>query len=129
MTPEEMKARMLASDRRWQFQRWQVIYLMSSKGFRAKQTAEVVGVAKGTVYQWVHRYNHHGPEALVLRGRGGRRKGLMSWGEEIALLEQLSREAKRGAVVIARRVREAAQQKLGQKVSKDYAYDVLHRHG
>ena len=102
---------------------------MSSKGFRAKQTAEVVGVAKETVYQWVHRYNHHGPEALVLRGRGGRRKGLMSWGEEIALLEQLSREAKRGAVVIARRVREAAQQKLGQKVSKDYAYDVLHRHG
>ena len=50
LMPEEMKARMLASDRRWQFQLWQVIYLMSSKGFRAKQTAEVVGVAKRTVY-------------------------------------------------------------------------------
>jgi transposase len=129
LSPQDIRKRMLASESRQQFQRWQVIYIMSAKGFGAKMTAHLVGVAKGTVHQWVHQYNHKGPNALDLLGRGGRRKALMSWLEEEALLEKMKAKAKKGEVVIARTVRERVEGKLGRKVSKDYAYDLLHRHG
>lgn len=37
--------------------------------------------------------------------------------------------AKQGKVVIARTIRERVEKELGKKVSKDYTYDLLHRHG
>lgn len=129
LTPEKLKERMLASERREQFQRWQVIYILSIKRLGADETAELVGVAKGTVYQWVHSYNRRGPEALELQGRGGRRNALLLPDEEREVLAGLAEQAQAGAVVIAQRVREHVQERLGRPVSKDYAYDLLHRHG
>lgn len=129
LKPEELKRRMLESEGREQFQRWQVIYILSVKGFRADETAQLVGVAKGTVYQWVHLYNRRGPEALELQGRGGRRKALLSLEEERVVLEELAGKAKEGLVVVAQTVRDHVEDKLGRSVSKDYAYDLLHRHG
>lgn len=129
LTAEELKQRMRESQEGRQFQRWQVIYMMSTKRFRAKETAELVSVSKGTVHQWVHLYNHQGPEALGLQGRGGRRKALLSWKEEEALLAELRDKGKQGTVIIARTVRECAEKRMRRNVSKDYAYDLLHRHG
>ena len=82
LNPEELKDHMLASKDRQQFQRWQVIFIMSTQKYRADEVAELVGVTKGTVYQWVHIYNHKGPDALILQGRGGRTGGLLTWEEE-----------------------------------------------
>jgi transposase len=129
LTPAQLKQRMLATEERRQFQRWQVIYLMSSGRFRAAEAAQLVGVARGTVYQWVHLYNRQGPKALDLQGRGGRRNALLSWEEEGLLLAELSEKAKQGRVVVAWTVRDRVEKKLGHSVSKDYAYDLLHRHG
>jgi transposase len=129
LTAKQLKQRMLATKDRRQFQRWQVIYLMSSGRFRAGQAGQLVGVAKGTVYQWVHLYNHQGPKALDLQGRGGRRNALLSRKEEEVLLTELSAKAEQGRVVLAQSVRERVERKLGRSVSKDYAYDLLHRHG
>ena len=66
LKPDELKDKMLASKDRQQFQRWQVIFIMSTQKYRADEVAELVGVTKGTVYQWVHTYNHKGPDALIL---------------------------------------------------------------
>lgn len=44
LTPVEIKDRMLSSKSRQQFQRWQVIYIMATKGFGAEITADLVGV-------------------------------------------------------------------------------------
>ena len=126
---EELKERMIKSEDRQQFQRWQVIFIISTKKYHAEDVAEIVGVTQGTVYQWVHLYNHKGPEALMLQGRGGRTGGLLTWEEEEALLDEIREKAKQGRVVIAQPIRECAERKLGRPVSKDYAYDVLHRHG
>lgn len=127
--PEELKDHMLASKDRQQFQRWQVIFIMSTQKYRADDVAELVGVTKGTVYQWVHTYNHKGPDALILRGRGGRTGGLLTWEEEEALLNEISEKAMQGLVVIAQPIQKYVERKLGRAVSKDYAYDLLHRHG
>ena len=75
----------------------------------------------------VHQYNHKGPDVFILQGRGGRRRELLSWNEEEELLEELRERGERGAIVIARTIREYAAKKLGTEVSKDYAYDLLHR--
>ena len=108
---------------------WQVIFIMSTQKYRADEVAELVGVTKGTVYQWVHTYNHKGPDALILQGRGGRTGGLLTWEEEEALLNEISEKAKQGLVIIAQPIRKYVERKLGHSVSKDYTYDLLHRHG
>jgi transposase len=73
-------------------------------------------------------YNKFGPGVYCLKGRGGRRKGFLDPDQERQLLEQLTGKAKKGQVVTARIVREKAERLLGRSVSKDYAYDLLHRH-
>ena len=129
LTTTEIKRRMLSSKSRQQFQRWQVIFILSQKRFRAEETAELVGVSKGTVYQWVHSYNHQGPKAFELQGRGGRRRTLLSLPEEKRLLEEIRVIAEQGKAVIARTIKDKVEARLGRKVSKDYTYDLLHRHG
>ena len=129
LQPEELKDHMLASKDRQQFQRWQVIFIMSTQKYRADDVAELAGVTKGTVYQWVHTYNHKGPDALILQGRGGRTGGLLTWEEEEELLDEISEKAMQGLVVIAQPIRKYVERKLGRAVTKDYSYDMLHRHG
>lgn len=129
LKPEELKDRMRASKSRQQFQRWQVIFMMSTHKYGADEVAELIGVTKGTVYQWVHTYKHNGPDALILQGRGGRTGGLLTWDEEESLLNEISEKARQGFVVIAQPIRKYVESKVGHAVSKDYAYDLLHRHG
>ena len=129
LKPEELKEHMYASKERQQFQRWQVIFIMSTRKYSADEVSGLVGVTKGTVYQWVHIYNHKGPDALIMRGRGGRTGGLLTWEEEESLLDEIREEAIRGLVVIVQPIRKYVERKVGRAVSKDYAYDLLHRHG
>ncbi len=129
MNPEELKDHMLASKDRRQFQRWQVIFIMCTQKYRADDVAELVGVTKGTVYQWIHTYNHKGSDALILQGRGGRTGGLLTGEKEEELLNEISEKAMQGLVVIAQPIRKYVERKLGRAVSKDYAYNMLHRHG
>ena len=127
LNQEQIRKEMQGPGTREQFQRWQAIYLMA-KGLLVEQVAEYVGVAKGTIHQWVFQYNHQGPGSFSLQGRGGRRFGIMSVEEEADLLESLRAEAERGEIVGAFWLREMVEKKLGREVSKDYLYDLLHRH-
>ena len=87
-----LKKQMKASADREQFQRWQAIFL-TSKGLRSEVVADYVGIAKGTIHQWVYQYNHNGPDGIFLQGRGGRRFGLLTLDEEKDLLEQIRSKA------------------------------------
>lgn len=79
---------MLSSESRQQFQRWQVIYIAATQHLKAEEVSALVGVSAGTVHQSIHRYNHKGPDVLILQGRGGRRRELLSWDEEKELLQE-----------------------------------------
>ena len=125
---EEIKRRMKASEDRKQFQRWQCIFL-TGKGLQADVVADCVGITPGTVHQWVHRYNHEGPDGFVLHGRGGRRFGFLTTDEEKAFLEQIVSTAKKGRIITAFAIKTQIEQKVGKDVSKDYLYDILHRNG
>jgi transposase len=125
---EELKERMKSSKNRDQFQRWQSLFLLS-KGLQTDLVAEYVGATVGTIHQWVYRYNHEGPEAILLQGRGGRRFGFLEADEERIFLEQIALAAKKGRIITAFAIRTQLEEKLGKTVSKDYLYDILHRHG
>ena len=129
LSAAELKKRMVESETREQFQRWQAIYLMATRSLRADEVADIVGIAKGTIHQWVYTYNHKGSCALDLTGRGGRRSAFLDCEGEKVLLDALGEMAEKGAIIIAQTIREYAEKRLGHKVSKDYAYDLLHRHG
>lgn len=125
---KELKKQMKASTDREQFQRWQAIYL-TSKGLSSEIVAEYVGITKGTIHQWVYRYNHYGPGGMLLHGRGGRRFGLLTLDKEKSLLERIRSKAEKGSILTASQVKDHIEKKTGKKVSEDYIYDILHRHG
>lgn len=124
---DEIKERMITSKEREQYQRWQSIFL-TSKGLQADMVAEYVGTTKGTVHQWVYQYNHNGPDGFTLQGRGGRRFGYLSLQEEEELLESIRPRAEKGRILNAFTIKEQLEERLSKKVSKDYLYDLLHRH-
>jgi transposase len=66
---------------------------------------------------------------MRLQGRGGRRFGLLTFQEEAALLESLRSQAEQGRLVGAFSLRALGEKQLDRVVSKDYLYDLLHRHG
>jgi transposase len=124
---DEIRERMVKSKEREQYQRWQSIFL-TMKGLQADIVAEYVGTTKGTVHQWVYQYNHDGPDGFTLRGQGGRRFGYLSLEEEVALLESIRPTAEKGRILNAFALKEQIEERLAKKVSKDYLYDLLHRH-
>ena len=112
-----------------QFKRWQTIYLRFTQPELSIQAiAEACNVQYRTVTQWTWLYNKLGPDQYCLAGRGGRRHALLDPTEEKRLLEELQAKAEKGQMITAHNVREKAKTLLGRDVSKDYAYDVLHRH-
>jgi transposase len=128
LTPEDLLKRMKESDSREQFQRWQVVFLVSRKKFNACEISEIVGITTGTVYQWVHKYNKIGPTSMILQGRGGRTGGLFTWDEEEKILEEVRVAAISGDIAIVYPLKNIVEKKLGRTVSIDYIYDLLHRH-
>ena len=53
----------------------------------------------------------------------------MSLEEEKSLLESIVNDATKGLIVIAKKVKKHAEEKLKKAVSTSYAYELLHRHG
>jgi transposase len=127
LSQDEIRGRMVTSKEREQYQRWQSIFL-TSKGLQSDIVAEYIGTTKGTVHQWVYQYNHGGPDGFVLQGRGGRRFGFLNLEEEAKLLESIRPRAEKGRILNAFAIKEQIEERLTKKVSKDYLYDLLHRH-
>ncbi len=112
-----------------QFKRYQVIYLRKTQPKLTVNTvAQICSVASRTVTQWTYYYNKFGAEKYILKGRGGRRNFHLSWEEEAQLLASLNLESENGNIITALKIKKAAEKIIGKKLSKDYAYDLMHRH-
>lgn len=113
-----------------QQRRWQVIYLRQTHPeMPVKNVAQACGVAYKTVTQWTWGYNKHGPLWLETKPRGGRRCGLMTPGQEAAFMDEMKARTHEASHVTAAKIKAAAEQRLGRALPKDYAYDLLWRHG
>jgi len=128
LSASEIKAKMNESKSKEEFRRWQAFYLVTEKKMRAEEASDITGVSVKTVYQWIYFLNKD-KSKLSPKSRGGRRKYLMTWQEEENFLKELTEQSNKGAIVIIKYIKEKIEENIGHKVSKDYPYDLLHRHG
>lgn len=126
---EELRHRMLASKDIQEHKRWQALYLAKSKALSAKELADMIGVSVYTINKWVYNYNRIGEESVYSQKRGGNRTSFLSWEEEEELLREISKRADKGLIVVVKTIKAEIESKIGHTVSKDFPYDLLHRHG
>jgi transposase len=110
------------------YQRRLAMWLTHSAKLPAHQVAEMLVVSVQSVWKWLGEYNTLGPSGLDRKGRGGRRWALMSLEEEREFLAQHLALAQSVDVLTAKHLHPALCRKLGQEVSLDYVYKLLHRH-
>ena len=127
-TVEQLVAWVKEAPDKTAYQRRLAIWLTHAGPFAAHRVADLLAVSTQAVWKWVSEYNTLGPTGLDRKGRGGRRWGLMSLDEERAFLAEHLSEAESGNLLTAKQLASALAKKLGQEVSIDYIYGLLHRH-
>jgi len=110
------------------YQRRLAVWLTHAGKLPAHRIAELLLVSTQSIWKWIGEYNSLGPAGLDRQGRGGRRWGLMTPDEEQEFLSQQLARAKDGNILTAKHLHPALCQRLGQEVSLDYVYKLLHRH-
>jgi len=129
LSEKELEAWVRKAQSREEYQRRVAIWMTAMGPFPAHRVASLLVVSKQAVWLWVSQYNRLGPDGLLRRGRGGRRRAYLSLSQEAALLESLQRRAERGDAPTARQVQEEVSQATRIKVSISYIYRLFDRIG
>jgi putative transposase len=106
--------------------------LLAMEGRDAPSTAEVLGVGRRTVQEWVARFNAGGAAALDDRPRTGQPKRLSPQQEEVCrwLDESLAKGPGDDRPVLrGPQIRDKIERQFGKKMSLSGAYALLHRLG
>ncbi len=127
-TTDQLMAWVKESPDKAAYQRRLAIWLTHAGPFPAHQVADLLAVSTQAVWKWLGEYNTLGPSGLERKGRGGRRWSLMSIEEERAFLAQFLVRAETGDLLTAKQLHPELCKALGQDVSMDYVYKLLHRH-
>ena len=107
----------------------QSIMLPALCGLTAKQTAEVLGVSRDTVYRFQRKFRQCEQVSELNDRRGGRRNALMSIEKEKEFLAPWMDRAKNGSMIVVGPVWEAWEKELGRRVRANVVYRLLARHG
>ena len=129
MSLDEMGVWVREAPTRQAYQKRLAIWLTSLYSFHAHQLADMLQVSRQAVWLWIGQYNREGPGGLDRKGRGGRRKALMTPQQEKEILRPFLRQARAGRPAKVTAIKEAVQRELGKKVSSPYVYALLTRHG
>jgi transposase len=128
LTIDEIEKRRDSTKHAQQYKRWQVIWLAAQGIGRTEAIARSVGIPPKTVSNWISLYNTRGPEAYVLKPRGGSRRRLFSDVQEQEFLAHLEEEAARGEITTLRQVHPRIEAHFGRKVGKGFARRMVRRH-
>ena len=126
---QELLNHMKSTKDKTEYMKFQAMHLYKVENKSANEVAQTVGTSNDMIYQWAHRYKKFGVLGLINKPRGGRKWSFMSIEEEKAMLDELTKDATKGLVVVSKVIRNVAEKKLGHPVSADYAEDILNRHG
>ena len=108
--------------------RLQALYLAKTGKYTVKEIADIIKVSVYTINKWVYNFNHKGEEGIKSHKKGGNHSSFLSWQEEEDFLAELKRKAESGILLTVKNIKAELEKKLGHTVSKDYPYDLLHRH-
>ncbi len=129
LSVEEMFQWLRNSPDKQTYKRRLAIWLTLVGKLHANNVAKVIGASTQAVWLWIRQYNHAGTSGLNRKGRGGRRWYFMKYDEEIRLLKPFLLKIQAGDIPKVINIKQAAEQKLGRKVSMPYVYRLLQRHG
>src|ERR671932_1434352 len=79
-----------------QYRRVLCVWLRAALGMPAIEIATALGWSTGSVHNLHSRYLHEGASALLGGDHGGRRRALLSFGKEQALLQTWTAAAEQG---------------------------------
>jgi len=127
-TTDQLMAWVKESPDKSAYQRRLAIWLTHAERLSAHRVATLLAVSVQAVWKWLGEYNTFGPTGLDRKGRGGRRWGLMTLEEERTFLAQQLARAEAGDILTAKQLQPELARALGQDVSLDYVYKLLHRH-
>lgn len=117
------------SQTKGEYQRRLAVWLTYLRRWPAREVGTLLGVSTQAVWLWLGQYNRRGPAGLQRKGRGGRRWGFLTLAQEAELLASLREQAGAGRVLTAKQIYPRVCQAVDRKVSLDYVYRLLHRHG
>jgi transposase len=111
---------------------WQIILsVISNPGKSAKDYCTYLGISDTKFYRIVSLYNKQGASFCEALQWGGRREKrcLLSVEEEKTLLQGWETTTLEGGLLVAKQLRTVVEQKVGHRISDDYLWDLLSRHG
>ncbi len=111
------------------YKRWRALYLYKVKGITGEKVGQMLGYSRTQVCMIAKAFKDKGPEGLSFKNWGGRRREHVTLEKEKEFIKSLHEQAAEGTFVTARKIKEGAEKLIGKEVSKDYAYDLLQRHG
>ena len=108
-----------------------VIRLVLVKPKTAAEVAELVDLSKSRVQHIVEKFNREGLDAFLDRHNPEfhRQHAFLTKDQELAVLNSVEGQARKGLLVNSRLVKEALEARLEREVSEMYIHDVLKRHG
>jgi transposase len=124
-----LEPRMAKAQSVGELRRLQAIYFRARYKESAEQIAKRTGLALQTVRNLHSAWRHQGEAALEIRNKGGRFHENLTVAEEEALLEQHSKQARRGGILEVSKIHRACEEALGDKQALSTTYRMLHRHG
>lgn len=124
-----LEPRMVAAQSVGELRRLQAVYFRARYKESAEQIAKRTGLALQTVRNLHSAWRHHGEAALEIKSKGGRFHENLTMAEEEALLEQHSKQARRGSILEVSKIHRACEEMLGDTQALSTTYRMLHRHG
>ena len=112
-----------------EYQRIQCVLIRATLGSSAAQIAQLLGWSTATVHVMHSRWVKEGDAIFDVRGRGGRRRQLLSVEQEQELLAPFVERAAAGGMLTVAEIQAALQEELGKLVAPSTVYRLLGRHG
>jgi transposase len=126
---EELTHLLQEVDSKADYRRVLCLWLRAALGLSAAEVALALGWRTSSVYNLQSRYQNDGIEALLGRGRGGRRRAWLSPEQEQRLLALFTATAGQGEITEVSAIERAYQQQVGHAVAPSTVYRLLARHG
>lgn len=112
------------------FRRFQCLWMRHVLRLDASCTATVLHIHISTVRRICREFAAHGtPAVLKGEGRGGRRRGDLSFQEEAAFIAAYARSTEEGMIRNVPAFQREYENRVGRRVNKTTVYRLLERHG
>jgi transposase len=112
----------------WRIKRMMVIRMLLVEPQTAAKVAKAIGYSIANVHQIVSGFNRNGLTSFELKGRGQRQNAHLSLEEEVRFFNSIAEKLAKGEKLTVLQVKEAFEERVGEKVHESTVYRLIKRH-